>query len=287
MSTVVNPQTPPPALEKEDPWRYGWRYVQRESPDGVVGYERVPLRQEDLLHPREDDFIVTNDAHNRDCTYLKNVLEAWASGKQGMLVLADVRVDWQRAGIEPHGPDLAVFEGVREWEPTDGTFTVADHGAQPVLVIEVTSPSTRNIDLGDKVAEYARAGVPFYAIIDRHEGPQGADDRLLGYRAIPEGQLRLPLDERGRLWLAPVGLWLAVEDRKAALYDEWGNRLGEYPKVVEERKIAEARAAAEAEARRLYENRALEAEIRVKELEAELQRLRGQNNGGPANPPAP
>ena len=221
MSTVLDPQ-PSPTPEKEDPWRLGWRYVRHEGPDGLVGYERVPLRQEDLLHPQEDDFIVTNDAHGRDCTYLRNVFEAWAAGKEGALVLADTRVDWQAASVEPHGPDLAVFQGVRDWNPTDGTFTVVDHGARPLLVVEVTSPSTRDNDLDDKVVEYHRAGVPFYGIVDRRVGGQGLEGRLLGYRANHEAYVRLPLDERGRMWLEPVGLWLAFEGGRAVCYDEQG-----------------------------------------------------------------
>ena len=255
MSTVFEPQAAP-TPEKEDPWRLGWRYVRHEGPDGLVGYERVPLKQEDLLHPQEDDFIVTNDAHCRDCTYLRNVLEAWAAGKEGALVLADARVDWQTGGVEPHGPDLAVFLGVRDWDPTDGTFTVADHGARPLLVIEVTSPSTREIDRDEKVVEYHRAGVPFYAIVDRRMGRQGVELRLQGYRTHHDGYQRAPLDERGRLWLEPVGLWLAAEEGRAVCYDDQGNRLEEYAMAVREKQVAETRAAAEADARRLAETRA-------------------------------
>jgi colicin import membrane protein len=282
MSTVVESQASPPP-DKEDPWRLGWRYIRYEGPDGLVGYERVPLRQEDLLHPQEDDFIVTNDAHGRDCTYLKNVLEAWAADKEGVLVLADARVDWQTGGVEPHGPDLAVFQGVRDWNPTDGTFTVVDHSARPLLVVEVTSPNTRDNDLEEKVVEYHRAGVPFYAVVDRRMRRNGPEFHMLGYRANHEGYMRLPLDEKGRLWLEPVRLWLSAEEGRVVCYDEQGNRLQDYAKVVrdkqteaEARRLAEARAAAEAEAGRLAETRAAAVEARNQELEAELQRLRAE-----------
>lgn len=36
----------------------------------------------------------------------------------------------------------------------------------PLLVVEVTSPSTRDIDWGDKVAEYGEAGAGWYWIVD-------------------------------------------------------------------------------------------------------------------------
>ncbi len=35
----------------------------------------------------------------------------------------------------------------------------------PVFVIEVTSPSTRGIDLGEKVGDYAVAGIPEYWVV--------------------------------------------------------------------------------------------------------------------------
>ena len=131
------------------------------------------------------------------------------------------------------------FQGVRDWNPTDGTFTVVDHGARPLLVVEVTSPSTRDNDLDDKVVEYHRAGVPFYGIVDRRVGRQGLEGRLLGYRANHEAYVRLPLDERGRLRLEPVGLWLAFEDGRAVCYDEQGKRREEYAMAVREKQVAE------------------------------------------------
>ena len=65
----------------EDPFRLGWRWVRQRGPDGTETFERVPLRPEDLLHPEEDDFLVTNDAHDRVCTYLRNAFEAHLAGQ--------------------------------------------------------------------------------------------------------------------------------------------------------------------------------------------------------------
>ena len=44
----------------------------------LAGKESSPsnraVRQEDLLHPQEEDFIVQNEAHDEDCHYAKDVL---------------------------------------------------------------------------------------------------------------------------------------------------------------------------------------------------------------------
>jgi hypothetical protein len=168
----------------------------------------------------------------------------------------------------------------------------------------VTSPATRDIDLDDKVLEYFQGGVPYYAIVDARHRPEGRQIRFLLYRANGEGYMRVRQRRPGRLWLEPVRLWLAAEEGQVIAFDEHDNRLKSYTEEVEARREAEARAEAEAQARREAETRALaemtraetaetralaemaraeaeaqarrEAEARLKEMEAELRRLRGQ-----------
>ena len=43
---------------KDDPFRYGWRYVRRTQPDGTEVVDQVPLSLDDLLYPEEGDFVV-------------------------------------------------------------------------------------------------------------------------------------------------------------------------------------------------------------------------------------
>jgi colicin import membrane protein len=300
MSTIIEPQASPPP-EKEDPWRYGWRYVRRVGPDGTEYIEEVPLRQEDLLFPEESDFVVNTTAHNRDRAYLKSILEAWGLGQEGALVAEDLRVDFGVPGLRPLGPDVVVFAGLNaEWDHDRGTFPVSEFGARTLLTIEVASPDTRRNDFGVKVDFYRRAGTAFYAIVDRHETRRGLDLRLFGFRADPNAPNHYspaPVDERGRLWLEPVRLWLAVEGGRAVLYDEEGERMLDRNEAMERvaiekeaqqeaeqarqeaeqarqeaeqaRQDAEQRAAAETEARRA-------AEVRYRELEAELNHLRDE-----------
>src|SRR5204862_221599 len=114
------------------------------------------------------------------------------------------RTDWGVEEVKPHGPDLGVFVNVsKPWDRFKGTFKVAEVGAKPVLVIEVTSPNTRSNDLIDKVTEYYKAGVPLYAIVDYRPEVDERQVHVLGYEATPKGYVRIPLDERGRLWLEP------------------------------------------------------------------------------------
>jgi Uma2 family endonuclease len=264
MSTVVESQASPPP-QKEDPWRYGWRYRPEVGPDGKPQYKQVPLTQEDLLHPQEEDFIVNNGVHDDICTYLRNVLFTHFASRPDVVVLHDCRVDWGVEGVQPLGPDFSVFDNVHvPWDRMRGTFYVAEVEAKPLLAIEVTSPSTRNVDLDEKVDLYFRARIPYYAIVDpRPLAREGYEIRLMGYQ-IDTGKrrkyLRDQLDERGRLWLETVALWLAAEGEQVVCFNERGERLIDLPESLRATREATLRAET--------------AEARVKEMEAELQRLR-------------
>jgi colicin import membrane protein len=276
---VLGPKTTPEA----DPFRYGWRYVKVTRPDGTEDFEQVPLTLEDVLHPQEEDFIVHTDGHNEGCRYLKSVLKARLAGDPSAVVLSDCRVDWGVPGLRPLGPDIAVFFGVgrhRDW----GTFHVAEEGAQPALVIEITSPETRQNDLGIKVDYYHRAGVPHYVIVDVRVRGEGRRLDLIGYRYTSDGYEPLEPDERGRLWLERVGLWLGVAGDRVAFYDpDTGREIGDYTELSQAITAeAQARAEAEARAEALARTATAEAqaradlEARLREMEAELRRVRGE-----------
>lgn len=268
MSTVVGPhkQAPTPG---EDPFRYGWRYVRRTGPDGKEEWDQVPLTPEDVLHPQEEDFIVQTDAHDNDRIYLKNVLRARLENRPDALVLADHRVDWGVPGVRPHGPDIAVFFGVQQWDPRQAPFYVAKSGGRPILVIEITSPTTRDNALGIKVTHYHRVGIPWYVIVDRE--PEGHAVQLIGYQHTPRRYAKMPCDDQGRLWLEPLGLWLGAKGDRVVCYDgETEEELGDYVTLSQALEAERTRAEA-------AKARAEAAEARHRELEAELRRLRGEN----------
>jgi Uma2 family endonuclease len=263
-STVIAP--PPRVIQPEvDPWRYGWRETREMQPTGAWYTKRVPLKEEDVLHPQEGDFIVEPPAHDQDCLDLKNVLQWKTAGRLGIVVLHNCRVDWGVPGVGAHGPDIALLEHVGVWDPRVGTFHVAQLGARPLLVIEVTSPATRNVDLDEKVVEYFRAGVPLYVIVDRGVADEGRGFRLLGYEATPRGYVRMALNDQGQLRLEPLGLWLGLDGDRAACFDEHGTRLGTYVEVA-------LRLEAEAEARQAATARADALQQRILQLEAELRK---------------
>jgi len=299
-------------FDKKDPYPYGWRDVRFQNPNGVEKCLRIPLTLEDILHPQVGDFRMHSEEHERFCAYLYNVFTARLASNAGAVVLHDVRVAWEHPDLAPHGPDIAVIFNVRRrrnWS----TFDVASEGTKPSLIVEVTSPSTRSTDLEDKVEEYAQAGVPLYVIVDIAERIGVVMRRLIGYQLTQAGYVPLAKNERGWLWLEPVGVWLGLRGKNLICYDEAGNLIEDYTRVTqarddeargrveaeehaddearrraeaEERADDEARGRAEAEKRADDEARKradeargrAEAEARIRELEAALRRLRGEGD---------
>lgn len=247
---------------QEATYPYGWRYVEQLQPDGRVVTEQVPLTLEDVLHPREGDQMTHSDLHQRICIYLYNVFRGLLAAIPSAVVLHDVRVAWDAPELKAHGPDLAVIFGVSE-RKNWSTFDVGEEGVRPALIVEVTSPETRSIDLTAKLEEYDLAGVALYVIIDLVMRRDRIVPRLLGYRQTPDIYAVLIPDEHGRLWLEPLKIWLGIEGQAIVCYDETGSAIRDYVDMS-------AALAAEAEARRA-------AEERVQMLEAELRRLQGNS----------
>ena len=265
-----------PVLETErldptlaDPWFYGWRFVQRQNADGTVEEEQVPLTEEDVLHPLEDDFIVTNDLHFQILRYLNNVLSWHLANRPGALVFCDHRVDWQFPGIRAHGPDISVFFDSAPWDRMRGTYMMRDMGARPICVIEVTSPSTRNKDLTTKVSHYARIGIPLYVIIDLLEKDDAPDIHLLAYEPSPEGPLLTVNSGSNRVWLPGVDLWLVIDGERIVCLDPKGNPLGNYGEEVQRANHAEQEAQAAKERADQADERAEQADERAEQAARE------------------
>jgi Uma2 family endonuclease len=271
--------------------RYGWRYVRRIV-HGREEWEQQPLTLDDVLHPQEGDYVIQTSLHDYLCSYFAMVLQRHLEHDPTALVLSDVRIEWDVADIRPHCPDVAVLFGVRHQEEEWRVFRVAREEVRPALIIEITSHDTRQLDVVRKLNQYARVGVGFYAIVDMARRKAGQPAPIKGYR-LPAGKQQyepVPLDEQGRLYLEPVGLWLAPYDNRAALFDDQEHKFDDYleqahradeaeqARQAEARRADEAEQARQAEARRADEaEQARQAEARrVQELEAELRRLRGE-----------
>lgn len=244
-------------LDPNDPFRYGWRYVAHEQADGKITYEQVPLTLEDVLHPQEGYHIMQNEEHVDWCIYLYTVFRRLLAHTSLAVVFQDLLFLWDVPGLKGHAPDLAVVFGVRPGHRE--SFDVAAEGVRPTLIVEITSPSTANLDHQAKLEEYHLVGIPFYFIIDRRVVRRQRMLRLLGYRYTAAGYEPMVPNERGWLWMEPVRAWLGIAEGKPLCYTEEGMQIADYDQL--EAKLSEAQERAEA------------AEARIRDLEATLRRL--------------
>ncbi|NJN67503.1 MAG: hypothetical protein HC884_12715 [Chloroflexaceae bacterium] len=181
----------------------------------------------------------------------------------GGLVLNNVGVEWGVPGLKHHAPDLAVFAGVRE-RPQEGTFDLKASGGHALLVIEVTSPNTRHLDVASEQPDYTRtkfrhyawAGVPLYIVVDVARWGKGKAPPFVGYELTGDGYELLPLNERGWLWVPPVHLWIGTRGTEVVCFDEHGREVRDY--------------AEEQAARLAAEERARELEHRLRQLQSQI-----------------
>ncbi|MDA1016965.1 MAG: Uma2 family endonuclease [Planctomycetota bacterium] len=263
-SQTPDPQTSQKSCEAHEDLLgcpYGRRYIRRVNDDGEIVYDEVPLALEDLLHPEADDELVAVLGHSKDCGRLSTGLDRLIPPNKTFVVLEDVNVDLGLPGVKPIRPDVGVFEvaaipdGLRDM----GTFDMNQHAAVPVLFIEVTSGSTRPNDLGPKFRMYEQAKVQQFILVDRVH-PSGTP-QLAGFEYRGEGFVELQPDPQGRFWLSAFDLWIGLEAGVAVLYDANGL-------VPDSEGLAK-----QVETERI---RADSAEERMRELEAELARIRSQ-----------
>ena len=103
-----------------------------------------------------------------------------------------------------HEPDALVYCGPKL--PDDSIVV-----PEPVIVVEVASPSTRKIDASLKLTGYfSLPSVQHYLIVDP-DGPP-----LIHHRRQPDGTILTSIVHDGVLTLAPPGLQVAVAEMFAA-----------------------------------------------------------------------
>ena len=163
----------------------------------------------------------------------------------------------QRRGLRV--PDLMIAFGINQDRIiADRGYSIEHWGKPPDFVLEIASESTAENDVTQKRDDYAAFGIPEYWRFDpsggEYYGTGLAGDRLVDGAYQPISITGTDeLHYRGRSEV--LGLDLCWEDYQLRWYDP---ATGRYLSTFDE----------EAEAR-------LAAETRVRELEAEIRRLRG------------
>ncbi|MEM7539210.1 MAG: Uma2 family endonuclease [Chloroflexota bacterium] len=226
---------------KDEETIYGWRDVYERDEHGNQQWVRIPLTLEDYLHPQEGDLYMHNTDHNRIAGYVENALRTHIGDRRrrtevtGSVSYGDVGIDWNIPDEAHMSPDVTIIHNVQNPRRKRGVFNVAEEGTAPSLVVEVTSPSTRHVDFGEKFEKYERREIPYYIIIDYIEHD---DDsfllQLFGYEMTASRYVEMTPNEDGWLWLPPVNAWIHVEGEEVYCYDVEGNYLPDHDELSDE-----------------------------------------------------
>ena len=238
----------------------------KNQPSKPTAERFQPPPRKVLAHPdgKFPVFSSRADMQNPIYLYLPGHLSALArhfGNHETTIVLGEVPVGWnvrRRRGIRI--PDLTVAFNVNRAKVIDDDgFSIDEHGKPPDFVLEVASRNTAENDYTVKRVDYAAFGVPEYWRFDPTNGTRYdvglAGDRLVdgSYQPIEITQV----DEthfRGHSEV--LGMDICWEQSQLRWYDPVGER---YLSTFDE----------EVEAR-------VSAEQRVRELESEIRRLRGE-----------
>ncbi len=250
---------------------------------GVVAVEAPPKAKEEVIYPETDGRpMAETDEHASLLIYLREGLRDRFRDDPQVYVAGNLLVYYEEGNPKASvAPDVFVVFGVSAHERR--IYKVWEEGKGPDVVIELTSLSTRDEDLGQKRVLYERLGVREYFIFDpfaEHLSPP-----LVGF--VREGEWFAPmavepLDGGWRVRSELLGVELqalpAEEGRwELRVVDAVTGEKMLTPLEAQEkaRREAEARRRAEEQSRWEAEARCL-AEERLRELEEELARLRAR-----------
>lgn len=157
------------------------------------------------------------------------------------------------------------------------SYRIEEWGVIPAFALEVASPSTARRDLTEKRELYARIGIGEYWRLDKFRENYG--EPLVGERLVNGEYVRFDLhtESNGDIWsrseVLGVDFYYRAESESLGIFllrdSATGEWLNDLSSEIEARQAAEARAQ-EAETARQA------AEARNRQLQAELDRLRGQ-----------
>lgn len=165
-------------------------------------------------------------------------------------------------------PDVMVVQGLEQRDREN--YLLWQEGRAPNVVIEVTSQSTRDEDLEDKLEVYRdEIGVAEYFLFDPRS--EYLNPALQGHR-LSRGRYEPIAPVGGRLPSAELGLHLEAEGSRLRFYDPVGQRWLPTPQEARLESLAalEQKAAALAQKAAALEQQAAELE----QKDAELERLR-------------
>ena len=139
--------------------------------------------------------------HSRLAANVISALAGQLLGKPCQAFTSDLRVRVLETGLATH-PDVSVICGALQRDPED-----RNTATNPVVIVEVLSPTTQRYDREEKAAHYRRIpSLESYVLISQEE------QRLEVFSRNRDGSWTLREARSGEVELSAIGCRLAVSD---------------------------------------------------------------------------
>lgn len=238
------------------------------------GQMRYAPTEENRLYPETDGKpMAASDDHKRVLIRILRALEVFFRSHPDVYVSGDLLMYYVQG--DPRkvvSPDVLVSFGIGQ--KARRTYRVWEEGKPPDFVMELTSQSTYQKDLGEKLKIYAGLGIANYFLCEI-EGVY-LPTPLMGF-TLRDGVYELiPQATDGGVPSSVLGLDLHLQHDTLQFYDPATGQWLQLPEAAAEAhaEAAEVRAAQETFARQQEAARAESAEAEAAALRAELARLR-------------
>jgi Uma2 family endonuclease len=239
----------------------------------TIAFDQEWLEEEDMPDNSLQDTLVF---------YLRSVLkwlyrlEDWAVPGNFLLI---------KANVGKAAPDIAVLKGYtnlqRRLERPKSWVIDPPKRPAPPIVFEISSESTWQKDLDEKVVLYGQMGVKEYFAYDP-DSPRtwvGRPERLLGWRYADGQPQELAPDQRGWLWSEEIESWLVPDGQNLWLYTAEGqarpseSEAADLERVAKEVAHHQAKAAQAAKKEARQQAKAERAAKELAQQQAEAERI--------------
>ncbi len=236
----------------------------------------VPTDAANLYPETDGKPMAASDYHRRLLMWTLQALEEHFAQNPEVYISGDIMMYYREGDPRKSiSPDVLVCFGINP--KLRRTYRIWEEGKAPDFVMEFSSKSTYDKDLGEKMDVYASLGIQDYFLYDA-EGLY-LPSPLMGFTLVDGVYVAIPPGERGGFRVSVLDLDFHLRDGEIAIYDpvagEWVQTRAERTETAEARAAQEATRAETAEARaETAETRAEQETTRAKNAEAEAAQLR-------------
>ena len=217
----------------------------------------APTETTDLYPESDGKPMADTDLHLYWIKRVQDMIETFLSQDPGAYLSGNIMMyDREGPARTAVSPDILVAFGLGK--KFRRTYKVWEEGKPPDFVMEFSSRRTYQNDLDEKMAHYARMGIPEYFLYDPDR--RYLPSPLLGFQRVEGAYVAIAPDVDGGIRSEVLGLRFHLTEDGLALYDPLSERWLQ---------TSAERAEQEAAARK-------KAEAEVERLQAELARLKAR-----------